>query len=110
MDFPEILLKLRKHKGLTQQELADRSEVSVIQIRRYEAGNSQPTLELIKKLAIALEVTADELIFDSNERGPDEDLKLQFDAISKFEQDEKEIVKAMLEALILRHDARRWQK
>jgi hypothetical protein len=65
---------------------------------------------LLQKLAITLEVTADELIFDSNERGPDENLKLQFEAISKFEDDEKEVIKAMLEALILRHDARRWQK
>jgi hypothetical protein len=57
-------------------------------------------------LAIALEVTADKLIFDSKECGPDEDLKLQFDATSIFGAEEKEIVKA----LILRHDARRRQK
>lgn len=55
--------------------LADQVGVKVLQIRRYENGSSQPTLEVIKNLAIALGVTTDTLIFDNAERGPDDDLK-----------------------------------
>ena len=108
MDFSERLARLRKEKRLTQQELADKSGVSVIQIRRYEGGTAQPTMELIKKLTIALSVSADYLIFDEAERGPDEELRLQFEAISQFPPEEKQTVKEVLEGLIRKHEAKRW--
>lgn len=108
MPFPDRLAKLRKDKGLTQQALADQVGMHVIQIHRYEAGSSQPTLEAIRKLAVALSVSADELVFDREERNPDEDLRLQFEAITRFDPEERKVAKALLESLILRHEARRW--
>lgn len=108
MSFPDRLATLRKEKRFTQQELADKSGVSVIQIRRYEGGSAQPTMELIKKLAVALSVSADFLIFDKDERGPDDELKLQFEAISQFSEEEKKTVREILDSLILKHEARRW--
>jgi hypothetical protein len=48
------------------------------------------------------------LIFDKDERGPDEDLKLQFEAISRMSKDEKKIIKALLDGMILKHEAQRW--
>jgi transcriptional regulator with XRE-family HTH domain len=108
MDFPKTLVALRKGKKLTQQKLADIVGVHVIQIRRYESGSAQPTLEVIKKLSIALCVSADKLIFGENGRGPDEDLRLQFEAISKFNAKEKQVIKEVLEGLILKHEAKRW--
>jgi len=108
MNFPERLCQLRKQKGLTQQGLADKSGVSVVQISRYEGGSSQPAMDHIRNLAVALGVSADLLIFDKEERGPDEELRLQFEAITKFRLEEKKIVKALLEGLILRHEAKRW--
>ena len=61
MDFQDRLATLRKDKRFTQQALADLAGVHVAQIRRYEAGESQPTLDVIRKLAIALSVSADML-------------------------------------------------
>ena len=107
MGFPERVVRLRKERGWTQQELADRVGVKVLQIRRYESGTSQPTLEVIKRLAIALSVTSDTLIFDADERGPSDDLKLQFEAVSKFDEEDRKIAKALLESLILKHNAKR---
>ncbi len=108
MSFPERVVTLRKQKNWTQQQLADQVGVRVLQIRRYESGASQPTLDAIRRLALALGVTTDELIFDKNERGPDEDLRLQFEAVSRFEPEEKKVVKALLEGLILKHEANHW--
>lgn len=108
MDFPERLAVLRKTKGLTQQALAGLAGVHVAQIRRYEGGDSQPTLDVLRKLAVALSVSADMLVFDKDERGPEEDLKLQFEAISRFSPEEKKIAKAVLDSLILKHEAKRW--
>lgn len=56
-----------------------------------------------------MHVSADELLFDNVERGPDADLRLHFEAIATFSHDEKLIVIALLEALILRHQAHLWQ-
>ena len=39
-------------------------------LNNYEGNLSQPTLETIRKLALALEVTADELVFDKTRRPP----------------------------------------
>jgi transcriptional regulator with XRE-family HTH domain len=110
MDFPDRLAALRKQKGLTQQALADRVGVHVIQIRRYEGGKTQPTLEVIRNLAVALGVSADALLFEEGERGPDEELRLQFEALAAFRPEEKKVAKAVLESLILKHEADRWAK
>ena len=108
VNFPEHLAQLRKDRGLTQPQLAEKVGLHVAQIRRYEAGTSQPTLDVIRSLAVALGVSADELLFAKNERGPDDDLKLQFEAVSKFTTEEKHIVKSVLQGMILQHEARRW--
>ncbi len=108
MDFPERLASLHKERKLTQQGLADKVGAHLSQIRRYESGETQPTLEVIRKLAIALSVSADMLIFDKDERGPDDALRLQFEALSQFSPEEKKISKTLLESLILRHDASRF--
>ena len=106
MAFSERVAQLRKQHGWTQQVLAERVGVRVLQIRRYENGSSQPTLEVIKKLAIALGVSADALIFDADERGPSDDFKLQFEALSQFDTEDRKIAKALLESLILKHQAK----
>ncbi|PIQ27490.1 transcriptional regulator [bacterium (Candidatus Blackallbacteria) CG18_big_fil_WC_8_21_14_2_50_49_26] len=108
MEFSERLAHIRKQRDLTQKTLAEIVGVHVVQLRRYEGGKSQPTLDVIRKLATALHITANELIFDEYERGPDADLRLQFEAISKFNMEEKQIIKALLEGMILKHEAKRW--
>lgn len=106
MDFAHRLAALRKERGLTQQALADRVQVHLTQINRYETGDSQPMLDVIRRLAIALTVTTDELIFGKDERGPDDDLRLQFEAISQFDDEDKELARGLLEGLILKHQAK----
>lgn len=106
--FPQRLAALRKEKGLTQATLAELIGMHVIQVRRYESGASQPTLDVIRKLAVALQVSADMLIFGDDERGPDDDLRLQFEAVKQFAPDEKKVIKALLEGMILKHEAKRW--
>ena len=110
MGFPERVAQLRKQQELTQQELADRVGVQVLQIRRYENGSSQPTLEVIKQLAIALSVTTDEIIFGEGERGPDDALRLQFEVLSQFDESDKQVAQEVLEGLILKHQAKQSQQ
>ena len=68
---------------------------------------SQDLTTLLRKLAIALSVSADVLIFDNKEREPqDEGLKLQFEAINHFDEEDKQLAQGVLEGLILKHQAK----
>ena len=73
--------------------LAEMVEMHISQIRRYESGQSQPTLDVIRKLAMALSVSADMLLFEKDERGPDEELKFQFEAVSRLDPEEKKVIR-----------------
>ncbi|MBO3750028.1 helix-turn-helix transcriptional regulator [Streptosporangiaceae bacterium NEAU-GS5] len=75
----------RKGRGLTEQALADASGAHVTQIRRYEAGTSRPILDVLRNLILALNTSADSLLFDP---------------------DEHAAVPAMIEGSLLRHHAR----
>lgn len=108
MHFPSRLIQLRKALGLTQQGLSDAAELHVNQVRRYEAGTAQPTLEALIRLAKVLHVSLDDLVFGEHERGPSADLALQFEAVSQFSDAEKQTVRELLEGMILKHEARRW--
>ena len=61
MNFAQRLVALRKQRGLTQQALADRVGIHVSNIRRYEAASSQPTLDVLRNVALALATSADSL-------------------------------------------------
>ena len=108
MDFPEQLARLRKERGLTQKALADKVGIHITQIQRYENGSTQPTLDIIRKLATTLAVTADELIFGEGTRGPDERLRLQFEAICQLDPKERQVVTELLDGMIIKYQSRRW--
>lgn len=107
MDFPDRITDLRRDRNLTQKALAEAIGVHVTQLRRYEAGTSQPTLDVLRRLAVTLRVSADLLLFDKEERGPDDDLKLQFEAVSQLGPGEKDVVRSVLEGLLLKNQAKR---
>ncbi|WP_129408057.1 helix-turn-helix domain-containing protein [Marinitoga lauensis] len=62
MTFGERLKELRKLKKITQKELATKCETSQSLISEYEKNLKQPTAEMIKKIAIVLDVSADYLL------------------------------------------------
>ena len=50
------------------------------------------------------------LLFEEGERGPDERLKLQFEAVSHLDAHEREAVQTMIAGVLHMHDAKRWQQ
>jgi transcriptional regulator with XRE-family HTH domain len=105
MSFAEKLSKLRNERGLTQQEMANLIGVGIAQMRRYEKGKSSLTLDVIKNIARTLGVSADELIFDENERVAaakilDRKLLEQFELIARLNPHDKDAVKTILDSMI----------
>lgn len=62
MEFNEKLQQLRKQKGLTQEELAQKLYVSRTAISKWESGRGYPNLDSLKNLAQFFSVTVDELL------------------------------------------------
>lgn len=62
MNFPEKLRKMRKDKGLTQEELASSIFVSRTLISKYENGSVYPTKDNVQKLALYFNVPISSLI------------------------------------------------
>lgn len=65
MKFSQKLKELRNEQDLTQQELANLSDVSIYSIKRYETDKFKPKDEQILKLAEALKVSP--LLFIDND-------------------------------------------
>ncbi len=55
----------RRALGLTQQQLADKLNISFQAISKWETGTTYPNIEILKDLAIVLDVTVDEILSGS---------------------------------------------
>jgi transcriptional regulator with XRE-family HTH domain len=107
MDFAHRLVALRKDRNLTQAALAEHVGIHVSNIRRYEAGTSQPTLDVLRNLALALTTSADSLLFEPDERGPENpSLRVRLEALDQLDPDEQAPIRALIEGALLRHQAR----
>lgn len=103
--FPQRLKQLRQQKNLLQADLAKMVGVHENHLGRYERGTSRPSGEALKKLADALGVSIDYLVEGTTEDAAradfkDRELLNMFREIEKFDDHNKEIVKALLDAFI----------
>ena len=107
MSFSKTIVKLRKERDWTQQQLADLIGMTVNQIKRYEKGKSTPSLDAIKKLAVTFGVSADDLVFDNGEgvatQKLDPELLKRFEKISRLPKKEIEAVQIMLDGIIVKN-------
>ena len=49
-------INLRKERGITQQEIADRTGIKRTNVARIESGRNAPTIEVLVKFAAALDM------------------------------------------------------
>lgn len=64
-----VVANIRKEKGMTQNDLAEKLGLTSQAICNYEKGIREPNLDTLKKLATALEVTVDELLREDDKGG-----------------------------------------
>lgn len=59
----QVLRELREKKGLTQEDLAERAEISQAYVTSLETGaKKNPSLDILKRVAKALKVKVGELL------------------------------------------------
>ena len=61
MSFENNLIKLRKQKGWSQDELAENLDLSRQAISKWENGTSKPDIDNIKRISKVFDVGIDEL-------------------------------------------------
>ncbi|MDP1755864.1 MAG: helix-turn-helix transcriptional regulator, partial [Pseudohongiella sp.] len=69
MSLSENLQRLRKERGLNQDELSEQSGVSLTQISKIERSETDPRVSTIEKLAKALGCSMDEMLFNEASQG-----------------------------------------
>lgn len=68
MDYYEICQRIRKYRkahGFSQEELAERVNISTTHMSHIETGNTKLSLSVLVSLAEALEVDTDKLLFSA---------------------------------------------
>lgn len=62
MEFSSNLAKIRKSKNLSRQQIADILGITVTAYANYENGNREPSLSMLREIAITLNTPSDELL------------------------------------------------
>jgi transcriptional regulator with XRE-family HTH domain len=56
MNIAEQIKQIRKEKGLSQQEVADKLSMNRVQYNRIETSKSDPTMNILQRIANVLDI------------------------------------------------------
>jgi transcriptional regulator with XRE-family HTH domain len=96
---------LRKANNLNQSQLAEKIGVSLTQLQRYENKGVQPPADILNKLADVLNTSVDFLINGNTSQKAqatlkDTDLLQQFKAVDLMPDEDKQVIKKLIDAFI----------
>lgn len=66
MKFNERLRAVRKERGLTQAELAEKAGIAINSVRLYESGKVVPKIDTVRKITSALRMSVNDFITDDS--------------------------------------------
>ena len=90
MQTGKLIAELRKKQGLTQQQLADKMNLSNKTISKWESGSGSPDISNLPVLAEALGISVDELLKgELNESELDEDTHKDYSPRKDFTSKQK---------------------
>lgn len=103
MDTREIGKRIREKrvgKSWSQEELAERMDLTATYIGMIERGEKTPKLETFIRLADVLEVTADELLMDVVKRGYKLRMSRYAERVSRLDEREKQRLYGILDVFL----------
>ena len=95
MSFHSKMIKLRKIKGLTQENFANEVGVSRQSVYKWESGQSYPEVEKLLKIARTFGVTVDDMLndeMDVDRQGvmrPAEEVKAEEERIAREKEERR---------------------
>lgn len=101
MDFCDRLADLRRERGLTQVQLAERVGITPTQLHRYENGTAQPALDTLRRLVVALSTSADALLFaDEATTNVAERLRTAVETTAYLSEHQQVVIAEVIEAFV----------
>ena len=106
-NFGGNLKRFRTEKGFSQEAFAAKIGVHVTNLSKYERNISIPSLEIAEKMASALEMSLDEMVYgQQNEKAririADNELLNLFNKTQHLSDDQKKTVMDLLSAFLLK--------
>jgi transcriptional regulator with XRE-family HTH domain len=97
--------RLRKKKGWSQSELAEKIEFSLSHITRIETGKYNPSLTVAMKLAEVFDVSIDQLVNDPDDASKgttikDKALAERIKLIDSLDQEDREVLIRMADTML----------
>jgi transcriptional regulator with XRE-family HTH domain len=112
--FGQRMAALRQQKGLTQTQLAERMELTQKVIDYYERRAMNPTLDVIERVAEALEVSILELLGEeaatvkgARKSGPTGKMQKVFEEVSRLPRRQQEKVYEFVTAFVRQYEQSR---
>lgn len=107
MTLGKKLRTLRAEKGLSQAALGEISGVNSKLLSKYENERIVPTADTLRKIAQALQISADYLIFDNAPKSgisqlKDLELFEKFQEVENMSLENRTMIKNMIDALIIK--------
>jgi transcriptional regulator with XRE-family HTH domain len=108
MSFGKNLKDARVAKNISQEDLAKKIGVHANHISRYERDLSNPSIEVVQKIAATLDISIDELVYGKENNAElavsDRELISLFKSVQLLTSRQKETVKDLLSAFVLKAD------
>ena len=106
-DFGANLKRFRSEKGFSQEAFAQMIGVHVTNLSKYERNKSIPSLEIAEKMAKALDMSLDQMVYgQQNEKARthivDNELLSLFNKTQQLSDDQKKTVVDLLSAFLLK--------
>lgn len=107
--FGENLKRIRTDKNISQGELAKLVNMHATHISRYERSVTTPSVEVLKKISEALDVTIDELVYGNQDTKAkdsisDNELVSLFKKVQGLNNKQKDTVKDFLNAFVFQKE------
>lgn len=107
MGFRDTFVRLRKEKGWTQAQVAEKIGISIGQVKKYEKGDSAPNLHILAKIATVFETSADDFVFGEGnaiaQKSLDHELLKRFEMLGQLDDRERDAVLVVIDSIIAKH-------
>jgi len=92
MELGKVIKKLRKEKGLTQKELAQKIGKSERLITYFERGVARVSLDTLYDIAKALDVSVSEIFLQSEEKFQDPNITLLMSRVEELSSKDQAVI------------------
>jgi transcriptional regulator with XRE-family HTH domain len=103
----ERLIQLRKAKNWSQEDLAHHTNSSRIMIGKYERNDHAPSIEVLRRLAKAFQVSIDFIIGEGEFAAFDKEILNRIEAIEKLDNETKKHLLFLIDNVVQNVNAKK---